>query len=123
MIPQRLLNEYMQIISYVSALSERDLRRVWNAIDKANMTASYDELLATVRDIVAAYGDISATAAAEFYEAVAAASGRSGVKAAAATLPTDKQVEIMMRNALGPLWEEKPRVAAAFSKLDRKSVV
>ena len=117
MIPQQQLNEYMQIVSYVSALSERDLRRVWEALDKANMKAGYDTLLTALHDIVAAYGDVSATAAAEFYEAAREASGLGATKAAVATLPTDEQIEVMMRNALGPLWEDTPRVAAAYSKL------
>lgn len=118
MIPAEDLAMYLQALASVRALAVRDLRRVWKSIDPTNMTQHYDDLLAAVSDIVAAYGEVSAVASAEFYDAVAAGTGRALPPAELAAIAPAEQIETMLRAALGPLWADTPQSAVALTRLE-----
>lgn len=122
MIPADDWARYREITAGVRILSARDVRRLWRAIDPSHMTEHYDGLLAGIRDVVRAYGEVAATAAADFYDAVRAASRLPPKPARLTGFADDEAVEVMLRAALGLLWEESPRPGMALTKLEAGAI-
>jgi hypothetical protein len=117
MIPAGALADYLQSTAYIRTLSVNELRKLWRTVNTTDMKHEYPRLFAAVREIVRAYGEISAVMAADFYDAVMEASGLSSKPAALAGVAADGQIKAMVDAALCPLWEETPRPDAAMRRM------
>lgn len=122
MIPADDWARYRQVTAGVRILTARDVRRLWREVDTSQMAAHYDRLLAGIRDVIRAYGEVSATAAADFYDAVRAASRLPPKAAELVGFAADEAVEVMFRASLGPLWEDSPRPEAALTRLEAGAI-
>ena len=99
-------------------LANRDLLSAWRTLDPSDARATTAALVPAVQDITAAYGDIAAVQAADFYENARASSGAPGrFRAVAAPVAPASQVRVMVRWAVTPLWSADPRTGDALTRL------
>lgn len=102
----------------LETLANRDLLRLWRSLDLSDAREATRLLLPDVRDVVAAYSDLSASVAADFYEAsreTAQARGQYTARPSGA-LPVE-QVDALTRWSVTPIWSEDPRYGAALARL------
>ncbi len=89
----------------IRRLATRDLRAWWAQLpdDPARAAALTVEF---VPDVVAAYGDVAAAVAADFYDEMRTAAGvRGGFRAMLAATPPVEQIRASTRWAMGPLFD------------------
>lgn len=93
----------------VVALAHADLVRWWRDLDVSDPRAAVAALEAFVPELVAAYGDMAAVVAADWYDMLREQAAVSGAFRAslAGTVPTG-QVQASARWAAGPLFAETP---------------
>lgn len=117
-IPESLIAEHRLALESIETLANRDLLRVWRSTDLTDARAATLALLPVVRDLTAAYGDLAAVAAADFYDDARLAAGAPWRFAArpAAVVPVE-QSDVMVRWAVTPLWSTDPRFGAALVRL------
>ena len=110
--------QHRAVQSYLETLANRDLVRVWRSLDVGDAAAATRLLLPQVRDVVTAYAELSATAAADFYETNRQLAGVSGdfVARPAGTAPTG-QIDALTRWSVTPIWSDDPRTGAALARL------
>ena len=110
--------QHRAVQSYLETLANRDLVRVWRSLDVGDAAAATRLLLPQVRDVVTAYAELSAAAAADFYETNRQLAGVSGdfVARPAGTAPTD-QIDALTRWSVTPIWSDDPRTGAALLRL------
>lgn len=99
----------------VHSLIERDLGLLWAALDLGNPELARDMLIEHVPRLVAAYGDVAATVAADWYDELRAqevAVGRFRAQLASG-VPTE-WVQERVKFGVAPLWTPNPDQALLF---------
>lgn len=101
-----------------------DLTDFWRTLDKSDLAATRDAVLAFLPDLVQTYGEMGAALAADFYEELRDASPdvrRTYSAVMAESSLTVEQMQASTRWALGSLWTEADdaayREAAALTNL------
>lgn len=116
--PQILISDHAARQRAIVDLVNRELLAVWRRVDYSDAVAARDALLPVVRDLTAAYGEVAAITAADFYDDAREASGTPGKWH---TRPSDpvpgEQSDALVRWALGPMFAEDPDPPAALAKL------
>jgi hypothetical protein len=112
---QRLVTANRQI----SRLAARDVRRLWASLDTDDALQVREALEDVLPDLVTAYGELSATVAADWYDAMREQAGAAGRFSAvlAGTFAVDA-VRANARHAIGPLFSATPEPDAALSLLE-----
>lgn len=98
-----------------------ELERLWAGLDTQNADATRDLLLEAVPLLVAAYGEVAATVAADFYDEmrdVSRVPGRFTAVPVAALNVDDLLGQV--RWSVGPLYSGNPDPAAALGRLSQK---
>lgn len=98
------------------------LRGYWQGLDHTNAIDTRDALLEVVPALVAQYGEIAASVAADFYDTARAAAGAPGAFTAVLADPVDlESVRSDVRWSIGPLFNrENPDPPAALGRLEQK---
>lgn len=91
----------------VVALAQRDLNSFWSSLDLTKPERARDELLEFVPQLVREYGDVAATAAAEWFEQVRYAL-LGPINATTVNLTNAQQVQSSVRSAAGQLFTDSP---------------
>jgi hypothetical protein len=105
----------------IRALVLADLERLWRALDTQNADATRDFLLDAVPLLVASYGDVAATVAADFYDEVRDASRALGRFTAVPAGGFDLDDLLgQVRYSVGPLYSANPDPGAALGRLSQK---
>lgn len=113
-----LIERHAAAMDGVETLATRDLVATWREIDPADAEPATRALRAAGRDLAAAYGEIAAVAAADFYdEARAEARPPGRFRAEAAGVAPLAQVDAMVRWAVAPMWSANPRAEVALTRL------
>lgn len=114
----QLLRQFEQANDGIAGLVERDLMAFLASVDLAQPERVTAELFEFVPALVAQYGDIAATMAAEWYDELRAAEGVSGrFRATPAGLALPDQVNGRLGYATrptGPLWAGDSATLTAF---------
>lgn len=114
----QLLRQFEQANDGIAALVERDLLAFLASVDLARPARVADELFEFVPALIAQYGDIAATMAAEWYDEMRAAEGVPGrFRASPAGLALPDQVNGRLGYATrstGPLWAGDSATLTAF---------
>lgn len=96
----------------ISALLERDLRSAFGRLDLSNPTAARDAMLDFTPRLVAQYGEVAATMAADWYETVRASTGVAGRFRVNPTVVTrTDEVVGTVRRVAGQLFTATPETA------------
>lgn len=105
----------------IRALVLAELEALWRPLDTRNADATRDFLLDAVPLLVASYGDVAATVAADFYEEVRDASRVAGrfMPVPVTSLDVDDLLG-QVRWSLGPLYSGSPAPAEALGRLSLK---
>ena len=90
-----------------SLLAQRELAAIWDSVEGMEPEAQRNALLVAVPGIVARYGDIAASAAAEYYETERSAAGGGAFSAELSEGVPIEQVEASVRYACGHLFPEE----------------
>ena len=105
---------YRADLSRLAGLSLADLQAVWASWDWSDPRAATAAALAVVPDVVWAGQDTTGGFAADAYDGWREQAGVGGrFRASPAVLAAEDQILAGVRNAVGPLWQEAPDVAAA----------
>lgn len=92
-------------------LIDRDLRSFWDTLNLASPEAARDALLVVVPELVAKYGDIAATVAADWYEEQRSeARVRGPYRAVTADLVPSDAIEQSVRRTSGYLFGDTPEM-------------
>lgn len=122
MIPPDLVDRHRATQRSLVTLANRDLLAVWRTLDLDDARAATDALLPTMRDLTGVYGELSAVAAADFYDDARAATRPGGRYAAIPAVPAAvAQVDALTRWAVTPLWSTDPRYGDALKRLAGES--
>lgn len=98
----------------VKALIVRDLNAFWETLNLDRPEAARDALLEFLPILVAQYGEVAATVAADWYDEVRAAEGVAGAfRAVAAEVDESAAVAGTVRRAAGQLFTGQPVAALA----------
>lgn len=99
----------------IVALARRDLDAFWSSLDLTKPEAARDALLRFVPELVARYGEIAASVAADWYDDLRAAGGAlPGYRATMADLVPADAVTARTRFGAGHLWTDMPQAARDF---------
>jgi hypothetical protein len=110
--------EHAQVLAAIETLANRDLTAVWRSVDLSDARQATALLLPAARDVVSAYAELAATAAADFYDTARETAGvRGRFVAAPAAIPPSEQIDALTRWAVTPLWSTDPRAGAALVKM------
>jgi hypothetical protein len=102
----------------IGRLATRDVRRLWSTLTVADALEVRDALEELLPGMVAVYGDLSATVAADWYDEVRAASGVRGRFRAEPAGPFDPEaVRANTRWAIGPIFASEPDWDGALERL------
>jgi hypothetical protein len=102
----------------IGRLATRDVRRLWSTLTVADALEVREALEELLPGMVAVYGDLSATVAADWYDEVRAASGVRGRFRAEPAGPFDPEaVRANARWAIGPLFAAEPDWDGALERL------
>jgi len=105
----------------VRALVLAELEALWRSLDTMNANATRDLLLDAVPLLVASYGDVAATVAADFYDEARDASRVAGRFSARPVASFDLEGLLgQVRYAVGPLYSAAPDPDAALGRLALK---
>ena len=105
----------------IRALVLAELERLWRGLNTQNADAVRDLLLEAVPLLVASYGDVAATVAADFYDEVRDSSRAPGRFTAAPVTALDVEALAgQVRWAIGPLYSANPEPADALGRLSQK---
>lgn len=107
------LTEYAAAQRRVVELARQDLQDFWNLLDLSRPELVRDELLAFVPTLVQQYGDVAATAAAEWYEELRAGNVPGRYQAVLASGADPEAVAGSVRYAAGGLFTDTPDTALA----------
>jgi len=114
----QLLTQFEQANNGIAALVERDLAAFMAAVDFARPDALKLDLFDFVPTLIAQYGDIAATVAADWYDELRASEGvRGRFRAPLAPLVPVEQVNARIgfaARATGPLWAGDSDALASF---------
>lgn len=103
-------------------LAQQDLRRLWATLDTGNAMAVREALEDLLPDLVLAYGELSATVAADWYDEMRAQAGAPGRYTALLAPPfAAEAVRANARWAIGPLFSADPDPDAALGRLESES--
>lgn len=120
MIPPERLAEQLAVVAHVDLLVARDVVRAWRRL-RPESRLSVDlipDLVSAIADIATAYGEVSGTVAADFYDFMAAAGGRRLPPAVPANpVPPRVQVEKLAAWATGPLRFADPLPDQALARV------
>lgn len=114
MASREALTEYAAAQRRVVELARQDLQEFWNLLDISNPALVRDELLAFVPALVQQYGDVAATAAAEWYESLRAESVDGRYQAIMASSADSELVAGSVRYAVGNVFDGSPDQALAL---------
>lgn len=121
MIPAAKLAEQLALITHIDILTARDIVRAWQRLSPETRlsTALIPDLMSLVTEIATAYGEVTAVAAADFYDYMAELAGtRLPPAVPVSPVPPRAQVESMVRWATGPLrLPDGPLPDAALKRL------
>lgn len=101
----------------LGAVVAAELEAIWGHLDLSDGRAVSHDLQLILPDLVAEYGDISATLAADYFDEVTA---DYGLRAHAATLAPPappEQTKAVTRWGLGPLFSAEPQFLAALAMI------
>jgi hypothetical protein len=102
----------------IGRLATRDVRRLWSTLTVADALEVRDALETLLPGMVAVYGDLSATVAADWYDEVRASSGVGGRFRAEPAAPVAAEaVRANARWAIGPLFAQEPDWDGALERL------
>lgn len=102
----------------VRRLALRELRGIWDFADPSDAIAVRALVAEAMPGLVAKYGEIAATVAADFYDEMRLQAGvPGGFTARVATPAVTDEVVRNSRWAIGPVFSEKPDGAAALGRL------
>jgi hypothetical protein len=102
----------------IGRLAARDVRRLWSTLTVADALEVREALEELLPGMVAVYGDLSATVAADWYDEVRAAAGVRGRFRAEPAGPVDPEaVRANARWAIGPLFAQEPDWDGALERL------
>ncbi len=106
----------------VRALITREVRLLWNSLDVSdamNVRYALEELLPP---LIAAYGEIAATVAADYYDELRIAAGvPSRFSAVLAPSAPPEAVRTNARWAIGPLFSANPNTAQALARVEQEA--
>ncbi len=98
-----------------------ELLVLWQALDTQDADATRDALLAAVPLLVAAYGEVAATVAADFYEEMRDAARVVGRFTVVPVADLDAEgLAGQIRWSVSPLYSRTPDPAAALGRLEQK---
>ncbi len=120
MIPAEVLAQRLAFVAHIDLLVARDIIRAWGLLHPAERLSVelIPELVALVTDVATAYGELSATAAADFYDYLAELAGtRLPPAVPADPRPPAAQVKKMAIWATAPLRYAAPLVPLALQRL------
>jgi hypothetical protein len=102
----------------IGRLAARDVRRLWSTLTVADALEVREALEELLPGMVAVYGDLSATVAADWYDEVRAAAGvRGRFRAEPAGSFDPEAVRANARWAIGPLFAQEPDWDGALERL------
>lgn len=102
----------------IQSLALREFSPVWASLDTGDALAVKRVLLEVMPDLVAKYGDLTATVAADLYEQWRADAGVRGLYVPlTADPPPAKQVQASVRFAISSLFQATPDAAAVHELL------
>lgn len=103
----------------IAALARRELRLFWATLDTSDAESVRRELEVFLPELVAAYGDMAAAVAADFFDDLRDQAGAPRrFRAVLPASPPVEQVAASGRWALGPLFSSSPDAPQALSDLD-----
>lgn len=114
MASREALTVYAAAQRRVVELARQDLQDFWNLLDLSNPELVRDELLAFVPALVQQYGDVAATAAAEWYEELRSVAVGGKYQAVTASGADLEAVAGSVRYAVGNVFDGAPDQALAL---------
>ncbi len=98
-----------------------ELQRLWRGLDTLDANATRDVLLEAVPLLVAAYGEVAATVAADFYDEVRDAARVAGRFTVSPVAALDVEALVgQIRWSVSPLYSGSPDPGAALGRLEQK---
>lgn len=118
MVSPNRAEDYSRDQARVVTLVTRDLNRWWAGLDITDAVAVRVAAQAFMRELLATYGPISATVAADYYDEIREASTARGRYAARLVdALSEEQLDANVRYAVGPLFGAQPDSAKALALL------
>lgn len=118
MASQADVNQFAAAGRDLRAASARTVTDIWNNVDLDNLSAASSVLQETMPIVVAEFGDIAATVAADFYDEIRDQSTASqAYRTQLAAAAPSEQVAASTRWALGPMFSPEPDSPAALARL------
>jgi hypothetical protein len=103
----------------ISRLAAADARRLWSTLDTDDALQVREALEDVLPDLVAVYGELSATVAADWYDDMRAQAGAPGTFSAVLAAPfAAEAVRANARYAIGPLFSADPDPQSALGLLE-----
>lgn len=102
----------------LEVLANRDIVSLWRTLDLQDADLATRLLLPQIQEVVTAYGDLSGTVAADYYDEARQAANAPGrfVAQPAPAVPAG-QIDALTRWSVTPLWSQDPRYGAALARL------
>lgn len=111
------VSDYRRANDALGRLIATDLARIWAGLDLSNPREASRQLQLVVPDLVADYGDMAATVAADFFEEVTAGYNLPYRTATLAPVAPPGQVKATTRWAVGPLFGAEQAYGQALALL------
>lgn len=112
------VRNYRESQKNLSRLAERDLRAFWASLDHFNPLQAVAALEAFLPEVIAAYGDVGAAAAADYYMEIREESGVAKAHRVQVASPTPREQSVISTKwAVGPIFSQEPNPIAALTNL------